>query len=379
MDGVVADGADARLVEHTVRADTGKQRAAMKKQGSKAHRDSKSVGSSPPKRTRKSEGRSAKDAAVRYLRMALLELEGENLTAAQLLDRLAREDSDRLRGERTIARDRHFVRQRFLPLILDALNEAQTTPAEALIHQLVRQHLDRLVPPITQSEISAKRRAAASVLERGHASREGQWRHKIATLSSDALHDPPQLPEDTWRTVADALYRGRQLRLRYQRAGASRVSNRTLHPLGLVLRYPVLYLIACTDDPAKVGWYALHRMSDMEILDLPAIEPAGFSLSRFLAHDPGLGQHVGEIDLELDVSEDIVHYLHERPFPGQTLDPPDENGWCRLRIRIEQTDQLVAWIRSWGPALRVMSPTSLRRQLMQDLRETQAFYRERRR
>lgn len=321
--------------------------------------------------------RSAKGVAMRFLKMALLELEDPTLSSARMRARLlADEDHDDAtdRSKRTFERDRAFVREHFLASVRSAIEEARMMPEEALIHRLVQQHLDLLLPPAVAKELAPKRRAAREILERGGDYREGRWKSRVATLSPDALHASPRVAQSVLDAASDSLFRGRQLQVTYRKAGASESTVRILNPLGMVLRFPVLYLIAATTDHEAPHWYALHRMEEARVVDMPCSEPSGFDLSRFLAEDPGSGQNLGRITLELDVDEAIVHYLTERPFPGQTLSPADEDGWCRLTVETTWSDQLVAWIRSWGPALHVAGPRALRTQIKRDLASAQSWY-----
>lgn len=322
--------------------------------------------------------RSAKAIAMRFLKMALLELEDPTLSGAKMRERLLDDpdyDASLDRHRRTFERDRAFVREHFLASVRSAIEEARMLPSEALIYRLVQQHLDLLVPPSISRELAAKRTAARQVLDRGEEYRERRWKSRVATLSPDALHEAPQVAPAILESVSDSLLRGRQIRLRYRRAGDSEAGDRVLNPLGLVLRFPVLYLIADSDERPGPRWYALHRMSDAQVTDQPCNEPPGFQLSRFLADDAGSGPNFGTITLELDVDEAIVHHLIERPFPGQTLSEPDEDGWCRLTVETAWTDQLVVWIRSWGPALHVAGPAALRKQIVKDLVEARSWYR----
>jgi predicted DNA-binding transcriptional regulator YafY len=317
--------------------------------------------------------RSAKEAARRYLQMALHLLDDPHVSSAELYRKMLQEGDGEPRSKRTFERDRRFVQEHFLSEVKSALEEARMPPEEALAHQLLRRNLDLLLPPSSRIELGPKLEASERVLRRQGDYREGRWQERVAVLSPDALQQPPELDEAVWRSVSDALLTGRQLSLAY-RGGSKPGKTRVLNPLGLVMRFPVLYLVACTSDTSKVGWYALHRMSSVEVLQDISTEPKGFSLQRFIDTDPGLGANQGDIDLVLNVDEAIVHHLIERPFPGQRLQPPDEDGWCRLEVRIGMTDRLIEWIRSWGPAVHVEAPASLQAYIVECLQTTRDWY-----
>jgi len=326
-----------------------------------------------PPSAREPSSRSAKDAATRYLQMALHLIDDPEISSANLYRKMLQETDGDTRSKRTFERDRHFVQDHFVGEVKAALEEARMAPEEALAHQLMRRNLDLLLPPSSRVGLALKREASEQVLRRQGDYREGRWKDRVAVISPGALHMPPELNEVDWRAVSEALLTGRQVELVY-RGGSKPLTPRVLNPLGLVMRFPVLYLIACPADSSRVAWYALHRMAEVQILDTLSAEPNGFSLQRFVAKDPGLGFNQGEIDLELDVDEAIVHHLIERPFAGQSLRPADDDGWCRLEVRIDMTDRLVEWIRSWGPAVRVEGPAKLQASIVKSLEETRGWY-----
>lgn len=80
-------------------------------------------------------------------------------------------------------------------------------------------------------------------------------------------------------TVADAVWNGRQVELRYRRWKAPREVTRTLHPLGVVLKAGRWYLVAATST--RTTAYRVSNILDAELLDEPATRPPGFELAGF--------------------------------------------------------------------------------------------------
>jgi predicted DNA-binding transcriptional regulator YafY len=78
-------------------------------------------------------------------------------------------------------------------------------------------------------------------------------------------------------TVADGLWRGRRLRIRYREG--RRVVQRTIDPLGLVLKSGAWYLVAHRTAGMRV--YRVSRIASVRVLADAAARPAEFDLGRF--------------------------------------------------------------------------------------------------
>src|SRR3954467_1147204 len=96
--------------------------------------------------------------------------------------------------------------------------------------------------------------------------------------------DPPgwlrgEEPTPYLSTVADAVWSGRLLEVRYRRWKAPREVTRTLNPLGVVLKAGRWYLVANARE--RTTGYRVSNILDAEVLAAAAERPAGFDLAGF--------------------------------------------------------------------------------------------------
>ena len=113
------------------------------------------------------------------------------------------------------------------------------------------------------SPVSLRERAT-SIQQRLHVDTT-DWRGTTENLS--------MLP-----VVQDAVWNDRKLAFRYWRAGRELV-ERTVDPLGLVVKSSAWYLFARTPDGFRT--YRVSRIEDARILDEPAVRPASFDLAAY--------------------------------------------------------------------------------------------------
>ena len=101
-----------------------------------------------------------------------------------------------------------------------------------------------------------------------------------STLERGPRLRPPAVHPHVQRAVYDALLEERQLEIRYRARGRSCAEPRTIHPLGLILKDGVAYLVARLwnyDDPVHL---ALHRIEAAEPIAGRVQYPNGFDFGE---------------------------------------------------------------------------------------------------
>jgi serine phosphatase RsbU (regulator of sigma subunit) len=119
----------------------------------------------------------------------------------------------------------------------------------------------------------SKLRAALPISLRERATSIQQRLYVDTTDWRGTTESLPMLP-----VVQDAVWRDRKLTFRYWRAGRELV-ERTVDPLGLVVKRSTWYLFARTPDGFRT--YRVSRIEDARMLDTPAERPANFDLVAY--------------------------------------------------------------------------------------------------
>ena len=162
----------------------------------------------------------------------------------------------------------------------------------------------------------------------------------------------------------------------YRRFGSARARRFQVHPLGLVAREGVHYLVGrVSGTPAPIQ-LALHRLSAAESTERPVRPPEGFDLDAYIASG-AFGYLVADDDepLRAVVRGPLVGILPEQPLAAdQTLQPLDDETWS-LVAAVPHTQKLRAWILGYGSMITVQAPESLRRDLAAEARERRQRWR----
>ena len=123
-----------------------------------------------------------------------------------------------------------------------------------------------------------------------------------------------------------------------------------------------------------VRTFKLERIQAAELTDEPYEIPEDFDPVRLLDSAWGImfGETVEEVRLRFD--KEVTRRVKESRWHRheQVEDLPD--GGCEYRVPVAHPLEMVWWIRSWGPAVEVLAPASLRALLAEDVRRLGEIY-----
>ncbi|MBU0500539.1 MAG: WYL domain-containing protein [Gammaproteobacteria bacterium] len=257
---------------------------------------------------------------------------------------------------------------------------------ELLALYMMEQYLKQLLPATLFQTLRGTFSRARNTLDSfKRKNPHARWIDKVrAVPPSQPMAAPAGGNLDAYDLLMKALHDDKQVRVMYCPAHEVAPKEYILHPLGLILRPPSLYLAASAWHYPDVLLYALHRFTQVEILDDKVVAPAGFDLDRQI--EQGLadfGERIDPIDIELRVSDWLFHYLKETPLAVRGMppvstqkidEPPEADGRYRVRARVNDTWQLRWWILSQGAGVEVVSPPALRDEIAGQLKTAAAIY-----
>lgn len=244
----------------------------------------------------------------------------------------------------------------------------------ALTFNLVEQYMQNLLPRSTLSHMAPWFDAARGVAH-SRASTVMQWPDKVRVVPLTLNKIPAPIDPAIQRSIYEGLLNERQLLVTY-RAITSGKEAKTypLHPLGLVIKEQVVYLVATVKDYRDPRFLAMHRIDAAQLLPSSAIRPPTFDLDEFILKEFGIRVGTEPLNLVLRIRGVLTKYLAETPLEASQSMTPIDGQWWRLRAQAQDTIQLRTWLRSLGPDAVVESPESLKRQMEHEASELAALY-----
>jgi predicted DNA-binding transcriptional regulator YafY len=234
------------------------------------------------------------------------------------------------------------------------------TTAEALSLVLAEEAIRPFLPPALSRVMQPQFDLAKKKLQTlGPGHPLSRWQDKIASVPPTMPLLPPNINPEILSRIQNAVLQEKQVEVDYQRLTAEKAEPLILHPLGLILRGNIMYLIATAYDYDDVRLYALHRMRQVMLREETINPPTDFVLSDYLEAGNGhFRSETGDIRLEVQVSKELGHLLMETPLSLDQAIEPHAEGY-RLFATVPHTWQLEWWILSQAERIVVIAPKQL--------------------
>jgi len=207
------------------------------------------------------------------------------------------------------------------------------------------------------------------------------WLGKAAIIDSGYPLVPPEHDETLMQTLADALYRGQKLALRYQNGALStgEPAHYQVSPLALVERGSVLYLVSgrLSRRSGRFTRY-LHRIDrivDAAVTSDPADIDPSFDLERFLRHEHTLlffPEAPQRITLKVREREFQSRLRHYRLSTDQVI--KETAGGFELTATVRPSLTLRQFLLGLAPDVILVKPAKLRRDLQKILGSAASAY-----
>ncbi len=176
--------------------------------------------------------------------------------------------------------------------------------------------------------------------------------------------------------LSDAVWSSTRITIDYRRA--EEIVQRVIEPLGLVLKAGTWYVVATVD-----GQFRTYRVSRVAGA-VPSTEqferPAGFELAAYWSESTAAYERdVPRVDVEVRVRPDRVDRLRDAVGgaafnAAETLDDPDQDGWLRLRLRLDWPGDAARTLLSAGRWVEVLGPPEVRSRVASTARAVAEHY-----
>jgi len=235
--------------------------------------------------------------------------------------------------------------------------------ATALTLCMAMQHLKHLLPAQVLEHLEPFRMEAVNSLSRHRGLHYRDWFEKVRVVPQ-ALLQQPAINDETIELLYQALLENRQCRATYKG-----VPDRVIHPYGLVQQGHTIYLICRFYDYEDIRLTALHRYSEIQILEDPVHPYPEFSIDDYLDEGamswPTASREL--LDLELELDQCLAEYVAEVPLSDdqKITGSGRDSKSCTLTAKVLDSQQLRYWLLSQGAQLEIIKPQELRQWMLE--------------
>jgi len=171
--------------------------------------------------------------------------------------------------------------------------------------------------------------------------------------------------------LLDATLHHRRVTMRYHSFSSNREKDYVLEPYRLVFAQGGLYLVAFVPEYKQLRTFAVERILSLSVTE-DRFEPMELPEDAF-AHSLGVNQGTPErIDIAFEPR--IARYVKERVWhPSQQVQEAAD-GTLTLTLSVCNDWALRSWILGFGPLARVIAPTELATQILEEIEQTRSHY-----
>jgi predicted DNA-binding transcriptional regulator YafY len=172
--------------------------------------------------------------------------------------------------------------------------------------------------------------------------------------------------------LLDATLHHRRVSMRYHSLSSSREKAYLVEPYRLVFAQGGLYLVAFVPEYAELRTFSVDRIAGLSVTE-ERFEPMELAQDAF-AHSLGIHQGTPPERIEIAFDPRIARYVKERLWhPSQTIEDR-QDGSVIVRLNVSNDWALRSWILGFGPLARVLSPTEIAAQILDEIDRARSLY-----
>jgi len=184
------------------------------------------------------------------------------------------------------------------------------------------------------------------------------------------LNDPKQ--QAIVARAVDATVEQRQATLTYHSKSSERTKSYQVHPYRLAYAQGGLYLLAYVPEYGEVRTFAVERIQSIALLD-ERFTPIEDLPDTAFPHS--LGVHSGPPErVEIAFEPGVADYVRSREWHQSQQLRAIDGGGVVMTLDVCRDRALHSWILSFGPSARVLAPSSLAREIADQLSDAKARY-----
>lgn len=235
-------------------------------------------------------------------------------------------------------------------------------PVTALAFEMAESYLKPLLPQATLNLLRPYFERARQVLNEQSTSLLRKWPEKVAVIGRGPVLNKPNINPDVQHVIYQALLEEKAFQATYRPRSSEHTKEYLMHPLGIVSRMGVIYLICTLWGYDDVKQFALHRFEKAEFVENPVQIKNDFLLTDYIDQDKGLSYKMDDKPIQLKALFDAktAEHLLETPLSRNQIFTKKADGRVLIEAEIEDTLELRWWLQGFGENVEILEPLGLR-------------------
>jgi predicted DNA-binding transcriptional regulator YafY len=242
-----------------------------------------------------------------------------------------------------------------------------TAEIQALL--MMNAWLENLQPGILSQHIKPLQARIRGLLDHCDDSVDEITRRIRILTQSRKTHD-----QDFFVLISQALLKRKRLRILHFNRHAGQSAEREISPQRLTFYRDNWYLDSWCHLRKAIRSFSVDALEKVELLSAPAKNISDKRLDSELSSGYGIFSGSDIHWAELRFSPQRARWVSQEKWHPEQVSSYDENGNYYLKIPYSQQPELVMDILKYGPDVEVLSPDSLRKQVVTAVQQMNAIY-----
>ncbi|MEH6544372.1 MAG: WYL domain-containing protein [Porticoccaceae bacterium] len=229
----------------------------------------------------------------------------------------------------------------------------------ALAFYLAQKSLMNQLPPTALGHLQAHFLTAHKLLDKS-SSPVASWRDKVRVVPQTQQLIAPAIEPEVLDTIYKSLLDDHCFDGKYFGRRSDQYASYRVHPLSLIFRGTVTYLVCTLNAHQDIRLLSLHRFVEALPTAEPINIPSNYDLDRYMQEghaDFLLGDY---IELKMRVDEEVAIHLREALLDQYQKLELQENGQSLVTARVRDTGQLRWWLLGFAQQIEILEPAALR-------------------
>ena len=250
------------------------------------------------------------------------------------------------------------------------------SPVEALTFSLVERFLGNTLPKTARETLNPHFKSINAYLKNLNPNSWSRWGEKIRFIPRTQPLKMAEVDGQAMDGIFDALWKEKQVSVTYKSRHKD-VVEYIIHPLGLVFRNEVTYLVGTLWNYKDIKQLALHRFKSVEILDDDRNVPSGFDLDNYIDQDAfQYPECKSKHPVTIRFYDGAADHLYETPLSEDQELTHQDDGSILLEATLKITQQFQWWVLGFGEGAEVIEPKFLREKFKSIAKQMVAQYQE---
>ncbi len=184
----------------------------------------------------------------------------------------------------------------------------------------------------------------------------------VGVMPEDCVRIDPEV----WAQIAGFIERREEIRATYQTFDG-RISEYTLLPYHLLAYHGNWYVFAWNMAKKRVATFALSRFRHIESTGARFAPPTDFDPKTYAKNAFGITGGEKPIRVRLLFEPKLAVYITERQWHPSQEFHMRRDGRVEMRFETTGRKQVIRWVLSWMPDVKVLAPKSLRDRVCEKL------------